>query len=181
MGSMEIIDTELKGVYIIKNPVFADARGTFIKTYNEDLFNKFGICTDFKESFYTISKKDVIRGMHFQTPPYDHDKLVYVPKGKILDVILDLRQNSSTYKKFISVELSDSNGYSLYIPKGLAHGFKSLMEDTIAVYQVSTVHNASCDSGIRWDSFGMDWAVVNPIISNRDMSFDKLENFKGIW
>lgn len=178
---MEIIETELSGVYIIKNPIFTDVRGTFTKIYNEDIFNEFNICTDFKESYYTVSKKDVIRGMHFQTPPYDHNKLVYVPKGKIIDVVLDLRRNSSTYKKFISIELSDSNGYSIYIPKGLAHGFKSLIDDTIAVYQVSTVYSPSCDSGVRWNSFGMDWGVGNPIISDRDKSFGELEKFKGIW
>lgn len=181
MGNMEIVKTELNGVYIIKNPVFNDARGTFTKIYNEDKFGEFNICTDFKESYYTISKKDVIRGMHFQRQPYDHNKLVYVPKGKIMDVILDLRQNSSTYKKFITVELSDSNGYSVYIPKGLAHGFKSLEDDTIVVYQVSTVYNASCDSGIRWNSFGVNWDIDEPIISDRDKSFDELKKFKGIW
>lgn len=178
MGNVEIVETELKGVYIIKNDIFTDIRGTFTKTYNEDLFNKFSICTDFKESYYTISKKDVIRGMHFQKPPYDHNKLIYVPKGKIQDVILDLRQNSSTYRKVISVELTDSNGYSVYIPKGLAHGFKSLEDDTIVVYQVSTVYNANYDSGVRWDSFGMDWNTDKPIISDRDMNF---KEFKTVW
>ncbi|WP_207655338.1 dTDP-4-dehydrorhamnose 3,5-epimerase family protein [Clostridium vincentii] len=178
---MEIVETELEGVYIIKNHVFNDLRGTFTKIYNEDLFNKFSICTDFKESYYTVSKKDVIRGMHFQKPPCDHNKLVYVPKGKITDVILDLRQSSRTYKKFISIELSDSNGYSVYIPKGLAHGFKSLMDDTIVVYQVSTVYNLEGDSGVRWDSFGMRWDILNPIMSDRDKSFNTADKFNPLW
>lgn len=181
MGNVEIVDTELNGVYIIKNPIFNDVRGTFTKIYNEDQFGEFNICTDFKESYYTVSKKNVIRGMHFQRPPYDHNKLVYVPKGKIIDVILDLRQNSSTYKKFITVELSDSNGHSIYIPKGLAHGFKSLEDDTIAVYQVSTVYNSNYDSGVRYDSFGMDWNVDELIISDRDMEFMELDKFKSSW
>lgn len=181
MGSMEVVETKLKGVYIVKNHVFTDARGTFTKIYNEELFNKFSICTDFKESYYTVSKRGVIRGMHFQIPPYDHNKLVYVPKGKIKDVILDLRKKSKTYKKFITVELSDSNGYSVYIPKGLAHGFNSLVDDTITVYQVSTVYNPNYDSGVRWDSIGMDWEVDKPIISDRDMKFCELKDLKNLW
>ncbi|ENK0837469.1 dTDP-4-dehydrorhamnose 3,5-epimerase [Clostridium sporogenes] len=178
---MEIEETKLNGVYIIKNPIFNDLRGTFTKIYNEELFSKFNLCTSFKESYYTVSKKDVIRGMHFQKPPYDHAKLVYVSKGKIIDVILDLRKNSSTYKKFISVELSDNNRYSMYIPKGLAHGFKSLEDNTIVVYQVSTVYNPTSDSGVRWDSFGMNWNIEDPIISDRDKSFLKLSEFKEMW
>lgn len=181
MGNMEIIKTKIDGVYIIKNSVINDIRGTFTKTYNEEVFNGFDINKSFKESYYTVSKKNVIRGMHFQKPPFDHEKLVYVPKGKIIDVILDLRQDSDTYKRFISVEISESNGYSMYIPKGLAHGFKSLMDNTIAVYQVSTIYNPIYDSGIRWDSFGMDWNVKSPIISDRDKSFDGLDTFKEIW
>ncbi|MBU3190611.1 dTDP-4-dehydrorhamnose 3,5-epimerase [Clostridium bowmanii] len=178
---MEIVKTELEGVYVVKNPVFSDSRGIFTKIYNEELFNRFGICTDFKESYYTNSKKNVIRGMHFQKPPYDQNKLVYVPKGKITDVILDLRQSSRTYKKFITIEVSDSNSHSIYIPKGLAHGFRSLMDDTIVVYQVSTVYNLENDSGIRWDSCGIEWGILNPIISVRDKSFSKLDDFNTLW
>lgn len=99
MAGMGIAETELEGVVIINNPVFNDLRGDFIKVYNEDMFKKYNLCTNFKESYYTISQKDVVRGMHFQKPPYDHEELVYVAKGKIIDVILDLRKNSKTYKK----------------------------------------------------------------------------------
>ena len=181
MGNVEIKELEFKGVFLIKNSVFKDLRGIFTKVYNEELFSKLNLCTDFKESYYTISKKNVIRGMHFQKTPYDHDKLVYVSKGKIIDVVLDLRNSSNTYKKFITVELSESDGYSIYIPKGLAHGFKSLEDDTIVVYQVSTVYNPSYDSGIKWDSFGMDWNIKNPIISDRDKSFVKLNEIEEMW
>lgn len=168
---MEVIKTKLDGVYIIKNNIFKDERGMFIKTYHYDLFKERDLCTDFKESYYSVSRKNTIRGMHFQKPPFDHDKLVYVANGKILDVIVDLRKNSKTFKEFISVEISRENGYSVYIPKGCAHGFLALEDDTITVYNVSTVYNAKYDSGISYDSFGMNWNIKNPIISDRDRGF----------
>lgn len=168
---MEIIKTKLDGVYVIKNNIFKDERGMFIKTYHYDLFKEKGLCIDFKESYYSVSRKNTIRGMHFQKLPFDHDKLVYVANGKILDVIVDLRKNSKTFKEFISVEISRENGYSIYIPKGCAHGFLALEDNTITVYNVSTVYNAKYDSGISYDSFGMNWNIKNPIISDRDRGF----------
>ena len=96
-------------------------------------------------------------------------------------MVLDLRSNSKTYKQYFSIELSESNGYSLYIPRGLAHGFKSLADNTIVTYFVSTVYNPEYDSGIRWNSFGMDWQIENPIISERDKSFIGLDEFESMW
>lgn len=168
---MEIIDTKLDGVYIIKNNIFKDNRGEFIKTYHHDLFKEKQLCTDFKESYYSVSKKNTIRGMHFQKRPFDHDKLVYVANGKILDVVIDLREGSRTFKEFITIEISRENGQSVYIPKGCAHGFLALEDNTITVYNVSTVYNCDCDCGIRYNSFGMDWNIADPILSNRDKSF----------
>lgn len=174
---MEILETKLEGVYIIKNRIFQDQRGKFIKTYHKDDFKKLGLCTDFQESYFSVSNKDVIRGMHFQIPPFEHEKLVYVAKGKVLDVIVDLRKNSKTKGQYIEVELSEENGYSIYIPKGLAHGFKSLEDNTIMIYNVATVYNQDCDYGIKYDSFGFDWKCENPILSQRDKKFETLEEF----
>lgn len=174
---MELIKTELDGVFIIKNKIFKDIRGKFIKTYHNIEFKENNFCTAFKESYFSVSKKDVIRGMHFQLPPSDHEKLVYVAKGKVLDVILDLRKNSKTYGKAISIELSDENAYSVYIPKGFAHGFKTLEDESIMVYNVATVYSQECDYGIKWDSFGFDWKVEKPIISERDKNFETFEEF----
>ncbi|SDC07804.1 MULTISPECIES: dTDP-4-dehydrorhamnose 3,5-epimerase [unclassified Candidatus Frackibacter] len=174
---MELIKTKLQGVYIIQNPVFSDNRGVFSKIYHEDIFEKNGLCTDFKESYYSVSKKNVIRGMHFQLPPYDHEKLVYVPKGEVLDVVLDLRTNSDTFGDYIAIELSATNKKSIYIPKGLAHGFKSLKDNTITVYNVSTVYSSDYDTGISWNSFGMDWGLEEPIVSKRDQEFISLDKF----
>ncbi len=180
---MEILKTKLEGVYIIKNKIFQDERGRFIKTYHKEEFKKLGLCTDFKESYFSVSNKNVIRGMHFQLPPMDHEKLVYVAKGKVKDVVVDLRSDSKTKREYIEVELSEENGYSIYIPKGLSHGFKSLEDNTIMIYNVATVYSQECDSGIKYDSFGYDWNIENPILSNRDKNFESLEEFlkKGVF
>lgn len=174
---MEIMKTELEGVFVIKNKIFQDERGIFIKIYNKDDFEKNNLCTEFKESYFSISNKDVIRGMHFQLPSFEHEKLVYVAKGKVLDVIVDLRKNSKTLGKYISIELSEKNGCSMYIPKGLAHGFKALEDESIMVYNVATVYNSESDYGIRWDSFGFDWEIENPIMSARDKKFESMTDF----
>ena len=177
---MKIERTEIEGVYIIDNFNAADDRGLFVKTFNSNSFKENNLDFKIRESYYSVSKKDVIRGMHFQLPPHGHEKLVYVPKGSILDVVVDLRKKSKTYKKFISVTLSDKNKKSIFIPKGLAHGFKSLEDNTITVYNVATEYNNEMDSGVKYDSFGFDWEVDKPILSLRDCSFNLLKDFNQI-
>jgi dTDP-4-dehydrorhamnose 3,5-epimerase len=177
---MKIEKTEIEGVYIIDNFNAADERGLFVKTYNKALFEEYNIDFEIRESYYSISKKNVIRGMHFQLPPYDHEKFVYVAKGSILDVIVDLRKKSKTYKQYLSINLSEENKKAIFIPKGLAHGFKSLVNDTITVYNVATEYNNTADAGISYDSFGFDWEVKMPILSARDASFNILKEFHEI-
>lgn len=176
---MDLIETKLKDVFIIKNKIFKDIRGEFTKIYNEETFKQLKLWTDFKEQYYSISNKDVIRGMHFQTPPYEHEKLVHVLKGRIKDVIVDLRKISKTYGEYVSIELSDENRNSVYIPKGCAHGFVALIDGTITLYNVGSIYNTECDSGIRWDSFGFDWNIEQPIISERDKTFLMLKDFNS--
>jgi dTDP-4-dehydrorhamnose 3,5-epimerase len=115
--------------------------------------------------------------MHFQLPPNDHEKLVFVPSGKIMDVVVDLRKNSPTFQQHIAVELSAENKKSIFIPKGLAHGFKSLEDHTMTVYNVATEYNPSSDAGIHYDTFGFDWQTENPILSKRDLEFQSLNEF----
>ena len=174
---MKFEKTELEGVFLIYNFNASDKRGEFVKTFNKNDFKGQRIDFEIRESYYSSSHKDVIRGMHFQLPPDDHEKLVYVPQGSILDVVIDLRKESVTYMKYISVELSGLNKRSIYIPRGLAHGFKSLENHTITVYNVATEYNPSNDHGIRFDSFDFDWEVTNPILSQRDLSFELLGDF----
>lgn len=174
---MKFEETKLKGVFIISNFNATDDRGLFVKTFNKNAFEKEDLNITIRESYFSISNTNVIRGMHFQLPPDDHEKLVYVPKGKIIDVVVDLRKNSSTYQQHISIELSSANKKSIFIPKGLAHGFKSLEDDTITVYNVATEYNPDSDAGIRFDSFGFDWQIENPILSKRDREFQALQEF----
>jgi dTDP-4-dehydrorhamnose 3,5-epimerase len=176
---MEIKETSLSGVKVIINDLHKDERGIFCKTFNKKIFKDIGLTFEIKESFYSISSKNVIRGMHFQLPPHDHDKIVFVPKGKILDVVLDLRKKSKTFGQYFSIELSEDNKNSIYIPKGFAHGFKTLINNSLTIYFTSTVHELKYDSGIRWDSFGMDWKVENPIISKKDNNLKKYYEFES--
>ncbi len=174
---MEFKKTKLEGVYIIEPSIFEDDRGIFIKAYNDSIFENAGIELEFKESFYSISKRNVIRGMHFQLPPHDYAKLVYVTEGVIVDVVLDIRKNSPTYAEYISVQLSSRNARQIYMPQGFAHGFAVISNSATVTYLQTAIHSPEYDTGIRWDSFGMDWNLKNPIISERDRNFPKLEEF----
>ena len=174
---MKVYSCEIEDIKLIENMYSADNRGSFVKTFHAESFQKQGLNIDFKETYYSVSNKDVIRGMHFQFPPYEHDKLVHVISGSVLDVVLDLRKFSPTYKKCMSVYLTGSEKKSLYIPKGFAHGFKALEDNTIMLYQVTSSYHAESDAGIAFDSIGFDWKVINPVLSERDRKFMTLEEF----
>lgn len=174
---MEIAETELEGVHEIKNRLLTDERGLFLKTFHSDIFRQAGLDSDFKESFYSVSKRNVLRGMHFQTEPFEHNKLVYVTAGEVLDVVVDIRRRSATFGHWFSLVLSDKNAKSLYISKGFAHGFLSLSESATVVYLTSTVYAPEHDKGIRWDSFDFNWRISGPILSERDRSFPSLEEY----
>jgi dTDP-4-dehydrorhamnose 3,5-epimerase len=176
---MKFTKTDISNTFIIEPPVFTDARGTFIKNFNYDDFSNQELHFDIKETYYSDSMKNVIRGMHFQTPPFDHDKLVYVTSGRILDVILDIRISSPTFGKFITVKLTENNNKCVYIGKGCAHGFLSLCDNTRVMYMQTSVYSQEHDAGIRWDSFGMDWEADSPILSARDKSFPALKDFNS--
>ncbi len=167
-------DTGLAQAKIITLPSFGDVRGSFTKTFQDTVWKEQGIDFVLKESYFSVSKKNVIRGMHFQLPPHHHAKIVFCPKGAILDVIIDLRKKSPTYGHYFTAELSEQNHKAYYIPEGFAHGFKSLTEDAITYYLVSSEYSKEQDTGIRYDSFGYDWQVERPILSERDLSFKML-------
>jgi len=165
------------GAKLLALPNSTDTRGTFVKAFHESTLKKEGIEFTLRESYFSFSKRDVIRGMHFQLPPFDHSKIVFCPQGAIMDVIVDLRKESPTFKQFFTHELSGENHKALYIPDGFAHGFKSLTEDALTYYLVSTEYNKEHDTGIRYDSIGLDWGVTEPILSARDLSFVGLYEF----
>ena len=167
----------IQGVQEFQLEYKGDLRGGFVKTYHEEFFQKTGISFNLKEQYYSVSDKHVIRGMHFQIPPYSCSKLVTVVSGEILDVILDLRSNSPTCRQWITVPMSSESPSCLFIPDGCAHGFLSLKANTCMLYNVSEVYNAECDAGIRWDSFGFQWPENNPILSDRDRRLPDFDGF----
>ncbi len=174
---MNFINTCIEDTYMIQETRREDDRGSFNKIFNAEFFqnNKFDI--KIKETYYTVSKKNVIRGMHFQIPPYEHEKIVTVIKGSITDIIFDLRKSSKTYGKFLEYNLNDKTNEAIYIPKGCAHGFKSLEDGTTMLYLTTSEYNSKCDSGIRWDSIGYDWNLKDAIISDRDSKFIEFKDF----
>ncbi|MCC6185846.1 MAG: dTDP-4-dehydrorhamnose 3,5-epimerase family protein [Chitinophagaceae bacterium] len=164
---------------LIQLPHFADTRGQFVKSFNDQLFQGFGINFQLKESYYSFSGKDVIRGMHFQLPPHQHAKIVFCPVGKILDVALDLRKDSPKYGQAFAQILSSENNKAYYIPEGFAHGFKALTEGALTYYLVSSGYHPASDTGIAYNSFGFDWECALPIMSERDTSFINFNDFES--
>jgi dTDP-4-dehydrorhamnose 3,5-epimerase len=169
----------LNGAKIISFPSAQDLRGSFVKTFQESSLQQYGIQFTLRESYFSISKKDVIRGMHFQLPPHQHSKIVFCPQGAILDILLDLRKDSPTYRQFYAHELSATNHQACYIPEGFAHGFKSLTDNAMTYYLVSSEYNKAHDAGIRYDSIGFDWDIKQPLLSARDLSFGNLQDFES--
>lgn len=156
-----------------------DVRGRFIKTFHTGMFEELGLPIQWQEEFYSISKKGVVRGMHYQSPPEDQYKMVYCLSGKILDVILDLRVGSPTYGSHASIEISADNGDILIIPPGFAHGFCALSDKVIMQYKVSSVYSPEHDTGVLWNSFGCSWPYDLPIISDRDTKFPPLSSINS--
>lgn len=176
---MRLLETSLPGCYELTQQVFHDNRGIFVKTFHEDQFISMGLRTDWREEYYSISNRDVIRGMHFQTPPKQHAKMVYCLQGAVQDVVLDLRLGSPTFGKCMTIELSANKGNIIYIPEGMAHGFCTLTDQTILQYKVTSMHSAVHDSGILWSSLPVEWKCVTPILSDRDSSFAALADFQS--
>lgn len=173
---MEILKELLPGCFLLQPNRFVDSRGSFVKTYHEGLCKTLGVNLDIQEEFYSVSRKNVIRGMHFQLPPHEHHKLVFCTRGAVTDVLLDLRKGPG-YGKVASAELSGENAHLVFIPKGIAHGFAALTDEALMVYKTSTEHVPTHDSGVRWDSFGFDWQCPSPTLSDRDQQhpgFDQL-------
>lgn len=154
-------------------------RGRFVKIFHEPSYAALGLETNFAEEYYSVSHKNVIRGLHFQVPPMDHVKMVYCLEGHALDVVLDLRVGSPTYGQFETFELNSINSSSIYIPKGMAHGFCALSENTIMVYKVSTVYSPEHDAGILWNSVGIPWPIRDAVLSVRDQDFSTFADFNS--
>jgi dTDP-4-dehydrorhamnose 3,5-epimerase len=176
---MKISKTFIEDLLIIEPQLFKDERGFFYESYNKSKLDKI-IKTNFVQDNVSKSKKGVIRGLHFQSPPYEQIKLVRCVSGNILDVAVDLRTNSNTYGKCFSIELSSENNKQLFIPKGFAHGFQVLSEEAIVNYKVDNFYYPKYDSGIIWNDkdLSINWSIdVKPILSVKDL---KLISFKEL-
>lgn len=173
------VASRIPGCHEIQPRVAQDVRGRFVKVFHRGEFERLGFETVFAEEYYSLSKRNVIRGMHFQIPPADHVKVVYCVQGEVFDVVLDLRVGSPTYGQVDRFTLSADRGNYLYIPRGLAHGFCALSDIATLVYKVSTVYAPDQDCGIHWASIGVDWPTQSPIVSERDCAFPSLADFSS--
>tara|TARA_B110000438_G_scaffold172012_1_gene164411 strand:- start:474 stop:1022 length:549 start_codon:yes stop_codon:yes gene_type:complete len=178
---MKITNINIEGLVIIEPKVFLDDRGYFFESWNSQCFKDLGINEVFVQDNQSLSSKGVLRGLHFQNPPFAQSKLVRVIKGSVLDVAVDIRLNSPTYGHHFSVILSEQNFKSLFIPKGFAHGFITLEDNTIFSYKCSDAYNKSSEGSLAWDDnmLNIDWKISNPIISTKDSNSQMFKDFKS--
>lgn len=178
---MKITKTNIDGLIIVEPKIFKDDRGSFFESWNVKNFQEIGIKDHFVQDNQSSSSRGVLRGLHFQNPPYVQAKLVRVIRGSVLDVAVDLRSNSPTYGKHVTIVLSGENFKSFYIPKGFAHGFIALEDNTIFSYKCSDVYNKESEGCLIWNDkdLGIEWNINNPIISPKDVQGIHLKDFKS--
>jgi len=177
---MEFVKTKLEDAYLIVPQVFEDERGFFLETYSRKEFEQAGIVAEFVQDNHSMSgQKGVLRGLHFQRPPVSQAKLVRVTKGSVYDVIVDLRKNSKTFGRWQGFELSSGNFNMLFVPKGFAHGFCTLENETEFIYKVDEFYSPEKDSGIAWNdrTLSIDWPIQEPILSEKDKKQQTFDEF----
>jgi dTDP-4-dehydrorhamnose 3,5-epimerase len=176
---MKIIKTEIEGLIEIIPEKFHDSRGYFFEAYNEQKFREAGIDTVFVQDNQAFSPKGILRGMHLQLQPHSQAKLVRVLEGKVIDVAVDLRNDSPSFGKSYAIELDSRSQRMLFIPKGFAHGYLTL-EDTVFFYKCSNLYHKESESGLIWNdpALNIDWGIKNPIISDKDLKLPTFEEFR---
>lgn len=176
---MEKIETGFEGLFVIKPRIFQDSRGYFFESYNKNSFEKIGIQENFIQDNQSLSQKNTLRGLHFQSPPNAQGKLIRVIKGGVLDVVVDIRKNSKTYGQHYAIELTETNFLMLYIPQGFAHGFKSLEDNTIFSYKCTDVYHPETEGGLLWNDreLNIQWDVDSPIVSEKDTKYQPFSLF----
>lgn len=183
---MKFTRTAIEDVVIIEPKVFGDHRGYFVETFRADKLEEFlGYKIDFCQDNESKSKKGVIRGLHYQLPPYAQTKLVRVIKGRVLDVAVDIRKGSPTFGRYVAVELSEENKKQLLVPRGFAHGFVVLEDETIFAYKVDSYYSPECDRGIAFDDpdIGIDWRLSRSelLLSEKDTKQPKLSETSDLF
>jgi dTDP-4-dehydrorhamnose 3,5-epimerase len=178
---MEVIETKIKDLLIINPKVFADSRGYFFESYNADVFKQNNITVNFVQDNQSLSSTGVLRGLHFQAPPFDQGKLVRVITGAVLDIAVDIRKDSPTYGEHIAIELTEENKTMFYIPPGFAHGFLTLRDNTIFSYKCTNVYNKLSEGCVLWNDtdLNINWNVANPILSEKDLVGTPFKEFNS--
>ena len=178
---MEIKKTKIKDLIIIKPQIYSDERGYFYESFNKEIFKKNGLDLNFVQDNQSLSHKGVLRGLHFQAPPFEQGKLVRVIQGSVLDVAVDIRLDSPTYGKYESVVLSGENKTQFWIPPGFAHGFITLENNTIFCYKCTSAYSKKSEGSILWRDphLNINWNTNEPIVSIKDEEAKLFENFKS--
>jgi dTDP-4-dehydrorhamnose 3,5-epimerase len=175
---MKIIETKIEDLKIIEVDVYEDKRGFFMESYNKKKFFDNGIDIEFVQDNHSRSSKNILRGLHFQKPPFAQDKLVRVTSGKVLDVAVDIRENSPTFGQYEKIILSAENKRQFLVPKGFAHGFAVLSDTADFLYKVSNYYNKESEGSIIWNDsdINIDWEITDPILSEKDKQNPKLKD-----
>ncbi len=170
---MNVIQTKIPDLLIIEPKVFGDERGFFVETYNQPRYQEMGISGVFVQDNLSKSKKGVLRGLHYQAPPFAQGKLVTVLAGAVLDVAVDIRQGSPTFGEYVAVELTAENKRQFWIPEGFAHGFVTLEDNTVFAYKCTNVYSPEHDRGVKYDdkAIGIEWPAIGELtISEKDQN-----------
>ena len=178
---MEVIETPIEGLLILNPSIFTDQRGYFFESWNKEVFRNIGIKLDFVQDNQSFSNKGVLRGLHFQNPPFAQGKLVRVIRGSVLDVAVDIRKESLTFGQYFSIELSERNNTIFWIPPGFAHGFVALEDNTVFSYKCTETYNKDAEESLLWSDkdLNIDWKINNPIVSDKDNKAINFSNFSS--
>lgn len=176
---MKVLETGFKGLFALEPDVFEDERGYFFESWNRSKFKEYGLDEDFLQDNQSMSAAHVLRGLHFQLPPWQQGKLVRVISGSVIDVAVDLRKSEPTYGKHFKYHISASKKNMLWLPPGFAHGFLTLEENTIFFYKCTQVYNKQSETSISWcdPDLGIDWGLSNPMVSEKDKNAPSFRDF----
>ena len=177
---MELIETGIESLLIVKSQVFHDCRGFFFEGYNKKAWAKAGLDLDIVQTNISESQAGVVRGLHFQNPPYAQGKLIRVLKGAVLDVAVDIRKNSKSYGQYFAIELNEENKNALWVPPGFAHGFKTLKDNTLFYYDCTGPYHKESEGSLLWNDpdLNINWEIENPILSEKDAGAPLFKDFK---
>jgi len=176
---MKVTTYEIEGPLLIQPRIFSDTRGYFLESFNEMRYKEVLGNVDFVQDNISNSLQNVVRGLHFQAPPFAQGKLVSVIKGSVLDVILDIRRSSRTYGQHLCVELTDKDHAQLWIPPGFAHGFMAIEENSVFSYKCTALYEPSAEGTLRWNDpdLAVNWNTTSPIVSEKDQQGELFKNF----